>query len=342
MDVPTGQDDKDNQLDSTRIEQDVDEACDRFEAAWRAGTRPLIEDFLGGTTDVDRPVLLRHLLGLELDYRGGLNTSDGPSVYRRRFPGHESLIDSIFAEFVQRPNVVRGGDLETLAPSGWGGSGTDSPASAPAEVFPSIPDVEILSELGRGGMGVVYKARQIRLNRLCALKIILPPEQNDAVFHARFLAEAETIAKLRHPNVVQIYGLGDHDGRPYFEMEYIEGGSLAGRLTGTPWEPGPAARMVAVVARAIGDAHRLGIIHRDLKPANVLLTADGEPKVSDFGLAKSLASDLRLTHTGQLLGTPCYMAPEQAEAGAADVSPAADVYCASLGLLRGHVAGGTE
>ena len=317
----------------------MDEACDRFEAAWRAGTRPLIEDFLDGTTDMDRQVLLRHLLGLELDYRGGLKESDGPSMYQRRFPGNEGLIDSIFAEFVQRSNVVRGGDLETLAPSSWVGSRTDSPASAPAEVFPSIPDVEILSELGRGGMGVVYKARQIRLNRLCALKIILPPEQNDAVFHARFLAEAETIAKLRHPNVVQIYGLGDHDGRPYFEMEYVEGGSLAGRLTGTPWAPGPAARMVAVLARAIGDAHHLGIVHRDLKPANVLLTADGEPKVSDFGLARSLASDVRLTHTGQLLGTPCYMAPEQAEAGAIDVGPAADVY--SLGailyeLLTGH------
>ena len=188
-------------------------------------------------------------------------------------------------------------------------------------------------------MGVVYKARQIRLNRICALKIILPGEHNDAEFRARFLAEAETIARLRHPNVVQIYGLGDHDGRPYFEMEYIEGGSLAGRLDGTPWAPGPAARMVAVLARAIGDAHRLGIVHRDLKPANVLLTADGEPKVSDFGLARSLASDVRLTHTGQLVGTPCYMAPEQAEAGAVEVGPAADVY--SLGaivyeLLTGH------
>ena len=188
-------------------------------------------------------------------------------------------------------------------------------------------------------MGVVYKARQTRLNRLCALKIILPGEHNSAEFRARFLAEAETIARLMHPNVVQIYGLGDHEGRPYFEMEYIEGGSLAGRLTGTPWAPGPAARMVAVLARAIGDAHHLGIVHRDLKPANVLLTADGEPKVSDFGLARSLGSDIRLTQTGQLVGTPCYMAPEQAEAGAVDVGPAADVY--SLGaivyeLLTGH------
>ena len=304
-----------------------------------AGDRPLIEDFLGGTTDSDRPVLLRHLLGLELDYRGGLGESPGPSEYRRRFPGHEGLIDSVFAEFVPRSKVVRGGDLETLARTGWDGPRSGSAASPPPDFLLNIPGVEILSELGRGGMGVVYKARQTRLNRLCALKIILPGEHNGAEFRARFLAEAETIARLRHPNVVQIYGLGDHDGRPYFEMEYIEGGSLAGRLTGTPWAPGPAARMVAVLARAIGDAHRLGIVHRDLKPANVLLTADGEPKVSDFGLARSLASDVRLTHTGQLLGTPCYMAPEQAEAGAVDVGPAADVY--SLGailyeLLTGH------
>jgi eukaryotic-like serine/threonine-protein kinase len=336
VDVSTG---RDNRLDSTRIERDVDEACDRFEAAWRAGAPPLIEDFVDGTTDSYRPVLLRHLLDLELDYRGALGESIGSSEYRRRFPGHEVLIDSIFANFVERSEVVGGGDSETLVPTGWDGSKSGSAQSSLPNFLLNIPGVEILAELGRGGMGVVYKARQTRLNRLCALKIILPGEHNDAVFRARFLAEAETIAKLRHPNVVQIYGLGDHDGRPYFEMEYVEGGSLAGRLTGTPWAPGPAARMVAVLARAIGDAHHLGIVHRDLKPANVLLTADGEPKVSDFGLARSLASDVRLTHTGQLLGTPCYMAPEQAEAGAIDVGPAADVY--SLGailyeLLTGH------
>ena len=168
MDVPTG---RDNRLDSTRIERDVDEACDRFEAAWRAGDRPLIEDFLGGTTDSDRPVLLRHLLDLELDYRGGLGESPGPSEYRRRFPGHEGLIDSIFAEFVRQSKVVRGGDLETLVRTGWDGPRSGSATSPPPDVFPNIPGFEILSELGRGGMGVVYKARQIRLNRLCALKI---------------------------------------------------------------------------------------------------------------------------------------------------------------------------
>jgi tRNA A-37 threonylcarbamoyl transferase component Bud32 len=321
--LPTG---RYNLLDSTRIARDVDEACDRFEAAWRTGDSPLIEEFLGETTNSDRQVLFRHLLGLELDYRGALGESPEPSEYLCRFPGHEGLIDSVFAEFTRGFTVWRRPESDILETQ----TGGDSPrwgsaASPPSEVFPSIPGFEIRSELGRGGMGVVYKARQIGLNRFCALKMLLLSEYTGAVSHARFLAEAETIAKLRHPNVVQIYSLGDHNGRPYFEMEYVEGGSLAGRLTGTPWAPGPAASMVAVLARAIGDAHRLGIVHRDLKPANVLLTADGEPKISDFGLARSLASDVRLTHTGQLVGTPCYMAPEQAEAGAVDVGPAADV-----------------
>ena len=143
--------------------------------------------------------------------------------------------------------------------------------------------------------------------------MILAGAHAGAEFRARFLAEAETVARLRHPNIVQIYDIGDHDGRPYFEMEYVEGGSLAQRLDGTPWAPRPAARMVEVLARAIGEAHRLGIVHRDLKPANVLLTADETPKVADFGLAKSLEADSGLTKSGVFLGTPSYMAPEQAE-----------------------------
>ena len=152
---------------------------------------------------------------------------------------------------------------------------------------PEIPGYEILSELGRGGMAVVYKAHQLRLNRLCDLKMIPQGEHAGAEHLVRLLAEAQTIARIRHPNVVQIYGLGDHDGRLYFEMEYIEGGDLAHRLNDTPWAPRPAAQMVAVLARAVEHAHHLGIVHRDLKPANVLLMADGTPKIADFGLAKA-------------------------------------------------------
>ena len=151
----------------------------------------------------------------------------------------------------------------------------------------------------------------------------------------RFLAEAGTIARLRHPNIVQIYGLGDHDGRPYFEMEYIEGGSLARRLDGTPWPPEPAARLVAVLARAIGDAHRQGIVHRDLKPANVLLADAETPKIVDFGLAKTLDADSGLTQSGVFVGTPSYAPPEQVEGLVGTVGPAADIY--ALGAIFYHL-----
>jgi WD40 repeat protein len=188
----------------------------------------------------------------------------------------------------------------------------------------------MLGELGRGGMGVVYLARNISLNRPCAIKTFSAGGSSPTAA-ARLRAEAETIARLRHPNVVQIYGVGDLGGVPFLELEYLPGGSLADAHAGTPRPVAEAARLMALVAQAVAAAHGLGIVHRDLKPSNVLLTADGEPKVGDFGLALSLASDTRLTDTGQLVGTPCYMAPEQAEAGAAVVGPAADVY--SLGAI---------
>jgi WD40 repeat protein/predicted Ser/Thr protein kinase len=325
---------RENWHDATRVGREVDETCDRFEAAWRAGHRPRIEEFLGNPTDPGNLMLLRYLLVVELDYRGGLGEAPELSDYQRRFPGHEGLIDSVFARFAGRSRRATGMDSETLDLSiGRGGKSPGSAAGPAAGPFPDIPGCEILSELGRGGMGVVYEARQVRLNRLCALKIALPGKHTGAVARARFLAEAEIVARLRHPNIVQIYGLGEHEGLAYFEMEYIEGGSLARRLDGTPWAPEPAARMVAVLARAIGDAHRLGIVHRDLKPANVLLTDDGTPKVVDFGLAKSLEADSNLTKSGAFIGTPSYAAPEQAEGQA--VGPAADIY--ALGAIFYHM-----
>jgi WD40 repeat protein/serine/threonine protein kinase len=219
----------------------------------------------------------------------------------------------------------------------------------------SVPGHEILGELGRGGMGVVYKARQVQLNRLVALKMVLAGSHAGAADLARFRTDAEALASLQHPNIVQIFEVGEHESRPYFTMEFMAGGSLAARLAGSPQPAGEAARLVGVLARAMHAAHQRGIIHRDLKPANVLLApkvdirnpkaepldrvrselgfglADFEPKVTDFGLAKKLEDHSGQTQTGMVLGTPSYMAPEQAEGRGKTVGPVADVY--ALGAI---------
>src|SRR5262249_33149896 len=162
------------------------------------------------------------------------------------------------------------------------------------------------------GMGVVYKARHVRLKRLVAVKMIRAGADAGEQELARFRTEAEAVARLQHPHIVQLYELGEADGRPYFSLEFVEGSSLARPLHGGPAPPGEAARLVEVLARAVQYAHEQGVLHRDLKPANVLLTADGTPKVADFGLAKQLDEDAGQTRTGAVLGTPSYMAPEQA------------------------------
>jgi tRNA A-37 threonylcarbamoyl transferase component Bud32 len=193
----------------------------------------------------------------------------------------------------------------------------------------ALPGYDILGELGRGGMGVVYKARQHTLNRTVALKMILAGSHAGPAAMARFLKEAELIARLKHPNVVQVYEYGSHAGMAYFSLEYLEGGSLAARIDGEPQPPVEAARTVRTLARAVHAAHDNGIVHRDLKPGNVLLAADGTPKISDFGLAKQ--GDSAMTATGEVMGTPSYMAPEQAAGKAREVGPAADVY--ALGAI---------
>jgi tRNA A-37 threonylcarbamoyl transferase component Bud32 len=194
-----------------------------------------------------------------------------------------------------------------------------------------IAGYEVLGEIGRGGMGVVYKARQPKLNRLVALKMVLVGSHASEQELGRFRAEAEAVARLQHPNVVQIYEVGEQNGLPYFSLEYCDGGSLAAQLNGTPLPAPQAARLVETLAGAVHAAHQQKVVHRDLKPANVLLTADGTPKITDFGLAKKLDGGTGPTASGAIVGTPSYMAPEQAGGKGKEVSPATDVY--ALGAI---------
>jgi WD40 repeat protein/serine/threonine protein kinase len=225
----------------------------------------------------------------------------------------------------------------------------------PAEIGPAlrsaVPGYEILQELGRGGMGVVYKARDLRLNRLVALKMVLAGVHVGPRDLVRFRSEAAAVAALQHPNIVQVYEVGEQEGRPYFSLEYVEGGSLAQHLNGRTLPPSWCAELVETLARAVHYAHQRGIVHRDLKPANILLASGGrEPpdgvapsenatpsaslrppfaehsvKITDFGLAKQLGG-AAITHSGTVLGTPSYMAPEQALGKNSVVGPAADIY----------------
>jgi tetratricopeptide (TPR) repeat protein len=293
---------------------------------WRRGDRVAVEDCLaqhpGMAADAEAVL---DLIYQEVLFRKQAGESPRLEEYLRRFPHLGPQLELQFdlegalgpMTRVQSPAHV------TLGPG-------SRPARV-AEVLPSVPGYEVLGVLGRGGMGVVYKVLQLRLNRVAALKMILAGDHAGPEAAVRFLGEAEAIARLNHPHIVQIFTCGDHDGRPYIEMECVDGGSLADRLDGTPWPARDAAALIETVARAIHEAHRLGIVHRDLKPANILLTADGTPKVADFGLAKWVGVETGLTRTSWVVGSPSYMAPEQAQGKAGVVGPAADVY--SLGAV---------
>lgn len=346
-------------FDESAFEPSIDETVRRrFEEAWRSGCPYPIEDALADSTATEHIHTLEELVLIELEFawkearpvaRDASGELRKPLVedYLGRFPelNEHSILARLVeqeynvrrrhgdapstSEFVQRfPTVVSDDDaarrLLTIREDG--------------RQWPSIEGYEILGMLGRGGMGVVYKACHTQLNRVVAIKTLLSGPHAGPDELQRFRSEAEVVARLQHPNIVQVHDFGEHDGQPFFALEYVGGGTLARRIGNTPQGAEFSAATLVTLSRAIQTANATGIIHRDLKPSNVLLTPDGTLKVGDFGLARRLESDGH-TATGAVLGTPGYMAPEQAAGRSSEVAGTTDVY--GLGAILYHMLTGS-
>jgi WD40 repeat protein/tetratricopeptide (TPR) repeat protein/tRNA A-37 threonylcarbamoyl transferase component Bud32 len=258
-----------------------------------------------------------------------------PQALLRQHPEFATELAAFFSDqekLDRQARAMRG--AEGAVPSALLLPSTGGPATLPSGETDSLPagrrlryfgDYELLSEIARGAMGVVYKARQVSLNRVVALKMILAGELASADAVQRFRVEAQNAANLDHPHIVPIYEVGEHQGQHYFSMKLIEGGNLGRQVPRLGADPKAAAGLLATVARAVHHAHQRGILHRDLKPGNILLDGQGQPHVTDFGLAKRLEGDARLTQSGAIVGTPSYMAPEQARSEK-ELTTATDVY----------------
>lgn len=299
-----------------------------FERSWQSGRRPRIEDHVGDVDEDQRSELLRELLLVDVRHRSGSGEVPSEAEYAARFPADTVVVREAFSLFES---------AETLNVSVASSSATVSGPAGPhdSNTPRRLGDYELLGEIARGGMGVVYRARQVSLNRTVAVKSILSGEFANAEQIERFRREAESAADLDHPNIVPVYEVGEQDGWHYFSMGLVEGRSLRDAIDDDPPTPRRGAELTRQLATAVAYAHDRGIVHRDLKPGNVLLDETGAPRITDFGLAKRIASDSSLTASGQVVGTPSYMPPEQALGSAEAITPAVDVY--ALGAILYHL-----
>ena len=305
--------------------------CVDQRARWQRGEQVGVEAYLEQNPELhDDSEGLLDLIYTEVVLRQQAGEAPCLAEYLGRFPRFEESLRLLFEvhNALEKGSPPSGSGRRETPP--WPTTCQQDERSA--EEFSPKPDVslpgyEVLSELGRGGMGIVYKAQQTRPQRLVAVKMLLAGVHASPTGLSRFRAEAEAVARLSHPNIVQIFEVGEHGGLPFFSMEYVEGKTLTAWVNSTPQPADEAARIVATLARAIHAAHLKGVIHRDLKPANILLGDDGAPKITDFGLAKTLdEAGLSGTRSGEVMGTPSYMAPEQAAGRNKNVGPATDVY----------------
>jgi eukaryotic-like serine/threonine-protein kinase len=316
--------------------QVIDAICDGFEADYRAGLQAELTSYLARASHVPRAMFFRELLDLELELRHENGEQPDAQAYYRRFPDLAGVIDAAFESRNTRVTSAHAG--RSSAQDGESTVTSPDPIVTGAETSPraeldcvmrqelGLAGYEIMGELGRGGMGVVLKARQVALNRTVAVKLIKSGVFASESELLRFQNEAEAVAQLDHPHIVPIYEVGQHGGRHFFSMKLIDGTGLDKRLAEFTADPRSAAQIVAIIALAVHHAHQRGILHRDLKPANILLDSDGQPHVTDFGLAKQIKGDGDLTESGAPVGTPAYMSPEQAIGARGSLSTATDVY----------------
>ncbi|QDU97663.1 WD40 repeat domain-containing serine/threonine protein kinase [Lignipirellula cremea] len=306
---------------SASVRQQLDQAAATFTRAWRAGQQPQLLDYLARYSSLDRSALVQTLLQAEIDLRREAGQTPRTQEYVELLPEHAETVRMLFglADTAAMPEPSLADTLPEAK-------------AAPEQTTTRLGDYELLERIGRGGMGVVYRARQTSLGRMVALKTIRTgavADDDEEVL--RFRAEAEAAAALNHPGIVPVYQFGQADGQWFLSMELVQGGTLNDLLRDGPLEPQRAAALLETIAAAVAAAHAQGVVHRDLKPGNVLLGENGSPRVTDFGLAKRTAADSGMTATGQILGTPSYMPPEQARGDMKAVGPASDVY--SLGAM---------